>query len=218
MKKLFRSPITSIVLFVIAAGLLVVSSIGGVRAALNIESQFYTAEIVLDEINVALTENGIVVEGDDTLLKQLIPAGEKLVLGKPYDEVLAVRNNGAINEYVRVSVYKYWKKNGEKCVDLDPGLIDLHFVTGQGWIIDEAASTEERTVLYYKTGYLTPKDTAGADSTPFADKLTIKKGAAAKAYEGCECWIEAVVDGVQDHNAADAVNSVWGHNFPGITN
>ena len=63
-------------------------------------------------------------------------------------EELAVINNDAINEYVRVTVYKYWEKDGEKAVDLDPSLINLHFVTG-AWVIDEEASPSERPVLYY---------------------------------------------------------------------
>lgn len=214
MKKIFRSPITSIVLFLIAAGLLISSSIGGVRAALNIQSEDYLAQIKLDEIEVALTENGKIVEGDETLLLSLIPEGESLVLGRTYDEQLGVRNVGAIHEYVRVSVYTYWKKNGEKAVDLDPSLIDLHFVTGAGWVIDREASTEERTVLYYDAGTLAPGD----DSSLFADTLTIDTGAAAKPYENAECWIEAVVDSVQDHNGGDAVTSVWGHNFLGVQN
>lgn len=214
MKKLFRSPITSIALFVVAAGLLVFSSIGGIRAALNIFSEDYIAQIKLDEIQVALTENGIIKEGYDVLLKNLIPEKESLVLGRAYSERLGVRNVGAIDEYVRVYVYHYWKINGEKAVNLDPSLIDLHFVTGQGWTIDEAASTTERTVLYYDAGLLP----VGADSSDFTDTLTIKVGANTKAYEGAEAWIEAVVDSVQNHNGGDAVTSVWGHNFMGVQN
>ena len=213
-KKILRSPITSIVLFLAATALLVTSSIGGVRAALNIQSEDYLAQIKLDEIEVALKENNIIVEGDLTLLNSLIPQGESLVLGKTYDEQLSVQNVGAINQYVRVSVFKYWKKNNVKAVDLDPSLIDLHFVTGNGWIIDEAASTEERTVLYYNAGTLAP----GADLSIFTDTLTVQTGAAAQQYEGAELWIEAVVDGVQDHNGGDAVTSVWGHNFMDVQN
>ena len=54
--KIFRSPVTTIVLFVVAAGLLLSSSIGGTMAILNIQSDDYLAEIVLDEINVGLLE------------------------------------------------------------------------------------------------------------------------------------------------------------------
>ena len=219
LRKIFRSPITSILLFVIAAFLLMYSSIGGTVAVLNIASYDYRAEIVLDEINVGLTERnaGESVSRDipnkGTLLTKLIPEDEKFTLGTTYQEELAVKNTGAIDEYVRVTVYKYWLRDGEKALDLDPSLIDLNFVTGEGWTIDEDASTVERTVLYYYPG---PVDAEGGETSPFTDTLTISTQAGAAKYSEASCHIEAVVDGVQNHNAAAAITSSWGHNFLGI--
>ena len=224
--KIFRSPVTTIVLFVVAAGLLLSSSIGGTMAILNIQSDDYLAEIVLDEINVGLLERN---EGETEprqiannenlfqaerapLLTKLVPEGQTFTPGKTYMEELSVINNGAINEYVRVTVYKYWMKNGKKAVDLDPALIDLHYVTGT-WIIDEAASTDERTVLYYNGG---PLDANGGRSSIFTDTLTVSTEALSSKYAGATANIACVVDGVQNHNAEKAITSAWGHNFLGI--
>ena len=224
--KIFRSPVTTIVLFVIAAGMIISSSIGGTMAILNIQSDDYLAEIVLDEINVGLLERN---EGEtaprqiannvnlwtaetDPLLTKLVPEGQTFTPGKTYMEELSVINNGAIDEYVRVTVYRYWMKDGEKAVDLDPALIDLHFVTGN-WIIDEDASTVERTVLYYNAGAL---DSDGGVSSPFTDTLTVSTQAQSSKYAGATANIACVVDGVQNHNAGKAITSAWGHNFLGI--
>ena len=40
---------------------------------------------------------------------------EKVALGKKYEEKLTVKNSGAIDEYVRVSIVKSWTdKDGNK--------------------------------------------------------------------------------------------------------
>ena len=221
LKKIFLSPITSIILFGIAAALLLTSSIGGTMAVLNISSYDYRAEIVLDEINVGLTERNAgesearQIPNQGELLTKLIPAEQKFTLGTTYPEELAVINTGAINEYVRVTVYKYWLKDGKKAVDLDPSYINLHFVTGTDWVIDPDASTEERTVLYYTPG---PVDASGGVTSAFTDTLRISPMAGSGDYENASCHIEAVVDGVQNHNGGDAITSSWGHNFLGVTN
>ena len=55
-KKILRSPVTSVVLFLAAAALLLSASIGGTQAMLQIFSDDYLAEIELDQIAVGLTE------------------------------------------------------------------------------------------------------------------------------------------------------------------
>ena len=217
-KGVLRSPVTIAVLFVLAIGLLGVGTVGAVQAAPRIQSNDYRAEIVLTNIETALTENGQVVEGDDTLLHSLVPAGEKFAVGKAYDELLAVRNVGTIDEYVRVTVSLYWEDASGKLVDLDPAYIQLHFVEGNGWSIDKEASTPERTVLYYATP-IAP----GEDTTPFADKLAIDakvltevtKTSDGEVYDyskdnGVRFRISAVADAVQTHNGQDAMTGAWG--------
>jgi hypothetical protein len=195
----------------------------GARAALTYFSDDYAANIQLHEIGVTLVENGAAVEGE--LLKGLLAEGEELKLGTAYQEQLNVYNSGVINEYVRVSIHKYWvDSEGEKIRTLSPELIGLNLVNlGTDWLIDQEASTRERTVLYYN------KLLASQSETPlFADKLTIDGSIADRVgetretsggyttitvtyeYDGARFCIEAKVDGVQEHNAQDAIWSAWG--------
>ncbi len=244
-KKRIRaaSPLVTVVLFILAVAMLLGGSIGGTRAALTYYSETYTSRIQMYDIGVGLIENGKEVSwreynsaGDGTwnehtgvLLENMIPEGESLTLGKTYQENLNVRNSGTINQYVRVSIYKYWlDEEGKKLRDLSPDLIDLHLVNlGTDWIEDEGARTEERTVLYYNK--LLYAQGEGASETPlFADSLTINDSIAKKVtqeakqegnyttilttydYDGVKFQIEVEVDAVQEHNAEDAIWSAWG--------
>lgn len=69
---------------------------------------------------------------------------------KAYDEALTVQNSGSIDTFVRVILTKSWTDaDGNKNTRLSPDLIDLNLLTDNGWVIDESATTRERTVLYY---------------------------------------------------------------------
>lgn len=147
----------------------------------------------------------------------------KLQLGTKYKEELSVKNTGTIDEYVRVRVYKNWtKKDGTKETTLSPSLIILN-MTKNGWIIDEENSTEERTVLYWpkilKVGAQTPalSDTLMIDDSigkKVTESTKTKDGVTKKSttfnYDGVKFNLEAEVDAVQTHNAADAIKSAWG--------
>lgn len=187
-------------------------------------------------------QNGNWETGGDELLSTMLPKDEKgdyvedLKIDKKYKEKLKVKNSGAIGEYVRVTVYKYWTDGSGKGRnrDLNPEYIDLEFVnTGkdEDWLIDEDASTEERTVLYYRS--VLP---VGEETSPFTDSITIDKAIRNMAeetvsetvtetgnvketttikkstyvYDGKEFCVEVEVDAVQDHNAEDAILSAWG--------
>ena len=245
MKKVFRSPIFSAALLLLAVFLLAFGSVGGTRAALNIESDIYDSQIRLGNISVALLENEKFIASDGQrgdILTSLVGEGESFQIGRSYDTVLQVQNSapsieqGGIAQMVRVSVYKYWVNHngrrlendwidgeGKKKVFLDPDLIDLHFVTGNGWVIDDEVSvgSKERSVLYYQN-ILNPGET----STPFADKLTVKsdvlkyvketitedgsKTVYNYAYNGIGFVVEVQVDAVQTHNGDAARISAWG--------
>ena len=259
MREFLRSPATSIALLVLAAALLLIGTIGAVQAAPRIQSQDYRAQVVLTDIETALTEYSasvteenqvtgeethmIVREGDDQLLDEekshfLADNGDdQIKIGKTYTYKLGVRNiaqvtddqrkGNGIPQYVRVTVNKYWvlvDENGEPLKDnngvvkqcnLNPAFIDLHFVEGDGWIIDKDASTPERTVLYYK-GILDPGD----DSSEFTDTLTIDSAVLTAVtkdagknkydYKNVQFRIKATVDAVQTHNGTDAMTSAWG--------
>lgn len=189
------SPVVTIVTFVLGLVLLFSGSIGGARAALTYYSENYTSRVQMFDIGVTLLENGEKIsyrdfngernewsEASGALLEHLLPEGEKAIkLGQTYKEELKVQNTGTINQYVRVTIYKYWVDvkeetidgetvltDGGKRRDLDTDYIDLNVLTDTGWIEDTASSTDERTVLYYSRLL-----EAGQESALFADTLTI---------------------------------------------
>lgn len=238
-KKLMTSPAGTLGAFALSVVLLAFSSVGGARAALTYYSETYTSRVQMYDIGVTLLENdkeiswrnydsrkdnGSWLEEKGVLLEDMVPEGEKFRIGVWYPEELKVRNSGTINQYVRVSLYKYWlDENGVKVQTLTPDLIDLELLTDNGWMIDEESSTDERTILYYSQVLET-----GEVSPAFADRLKIDQSVTAKVtqttektengskitttydYDGVQFCIEATVDAVQEHNVEDAVWSAWG--------
>ena len=181
-KKFITSPAGTMGAFALAVGLLASSSVGGARAALTYYSETYTSRVQMYDIGVTLLENdkeiswrnydsrkdnGSWLEEKGVLLENMVPEGEKFKIGVWYPEELKVMNSGTINQYVRVSLYKYWlDENGEKVQTLTPDLIDLELQTDNGWMIDEESSTDERTILYYNRVLET-----GETSPAFAGRL-----------------------------------------------
>lgn len=226
-----------VILLAAAAVLLGASAVGSAQAALTYYSETYTAQVTVSNIGVSLLENGKAVshrdyiendkwdENTGVLLENMLEKDEKVALGKTYKEELSVKNSGTIDTYVRVILTKSWKDaDGVKNPELSPKLIDLNLITGGSWIVDEDASTAERTVLYYKDIL-----TAGETSPLFADTLRIDPSIGTKVtetvvtddgtyktityvhtYDGYTFNIEAEVDSVQTHNAAAAIKSAWG--------
>ncbi len=222
-KRKTRYPLWMLIALGAAVVVFLISAVGGTRAALNIESEGYVTEFEMYHIGITLNENKEKVAPTGKLLSALTD----YEYGTKYPEVLTVTNSGAIDEYVRVTVYKYWTDaDGNKLRDLDPDYIELNFLTGDKWIVDEEYSKDpERTVLYYKD-ILAPGET----SDPFTDTILIngeiKKFVSrteAKdeetgytvvtntyTYNGKLFCVEVQADGVQTHNAEDAVLSAWG--------
>ena len=234
-KKKFPFRVTTAVLLSASAVLLIGSTVGSTRAALTYYSENYGAEVTVSNIGVSLLENGETVSRRDydsngewnetsgALLADL--QEETIVPGKAYDEALAVSNSGSIDSYVRVILNKSWTDSeGSTDPNLSPDLIDLNLLTDNGWIIDEDASTAERTILYYTNilpaGETTPalSDTVRIDPA-VADKVTeevatdkngYKTITFTYAYDGYTFELEAEVNAVQTHNAQDAIKSAWG--------
>ena len=238
-KKFIASPKVSLAALVLAVALLLFSSVGGARAALTYYSETYASRVQMYNIGVTLMENGNKIswrdynssadgtwnEATGTLLANLVPEGEQFKIGKKYQEELSVFNSGTINQYVRVSLYRYWlDKDGNKMQNLSPSLMNLNLVNlGSDWLLDEEATTTERTVLYYNKVL-----NVGATSPNFTDSLMIDNMVATKVtqtsttengfttittvydYDGVQFCIEAKVDAVQEHNAEDAIWSAWG--------
>lgn len=226
-----------------ACVLLLCSTIGSTRAALTYYSDNYVAEITVSQIGVSLMENGAAVssrdyDGDEwkittnndntdsngstavsgTLLTNMLGEGEQLALNKKYAEKLTVQNSGSIDEYVRVRIYRYWMKDGQKVTSLSPELIDLNFTNTDKWIKSQD-ETAECIELFHK-GALA----AGAETEAFADTIRIDGRLASEAsvetkgntitttykYDGVEFHVDVEVDAVQTHNAQDAIKSAWG--------
>lgn len=234
-KKKFPFRVTTAVLLSASAVLLIGSTVGSTRAALTYYSENYGAEVTVSNIGVSLLENGETVSRRDydsngewnetsgALLADL--QEETIVPGREYDEALAVSNSGSIDSYVRVILNKSWTDSeGNTDPNLSPELIDLNLLTDNGWIIDEDASTAERTILYYTNilpaGETTPalSDTVRIDPA-VADKVTeevttdengYKTITFTYAYDGYTFELEAEVNAVQTHNAQDAIKSAWG--------
>ena len=216
-----------------AALLLVGSTVGSTRAALTYYSENYSAQMNMQSIGVSLLENDKVVSSRDyvsnnewkgtsqgTLLTNLLGKDETFTPGKKYNEAISVKNSGTIDTFVRVIITKSWQdEKGNKYTNLSPDLIELNFLTDNGWQIAKDQSTTERTVLYYT------KAVAAGDSTPaLSDTIRIKPSIAKDVtkhvdgntitytykYNGYTFHIDAEVDAVQTHNAKDAIKSAWG--------
>lgn len=237
LKKFMFSPKGTLAVFGAAMVLLLLSSVGGARAALTYYSENHDTQIETQYIGVSLVEKGsdgkdIVVakteksssdqvdEGNLTLPE--IKADEKAKVGKTYAEELSVVNSGQIDQYVRVTVYKSWEKEEEKDgktqtvkqTDLYPSYIELGYAPG--WTVDSSATTQERTVLYYTGGPV-----GHNASVPVVNSIRINpavsdivktddNGVITYSYQGCSFKIEVEVDAVQTHNAEDAILSAWG--------
>ena len=253
-KKWFRTPLITGLAFAVAAGLLVFSGIGIARAVPRITTEDYRSELGLKYIGITLRENGNDVAARDydyekndgswtgtvsgTLLADMLEETDgKLVLNNDYEEKLSVKNSGNINEYVRVSIYRYWlgKDGKTKQPDLTPDLIHLSLdgadlddpdTTQYGsWIKDAESTTPERVVLYYD-GLLNSGDETGL----FADTIRIDNKLATAVrqeqegntiytiyeYDGVSFCLKVTADAVQEHNAKDAMISAWGKAPAGI--
>ena len=226
-RKNTRVPIWMVLCLVLFSVLLLHGSVNEARAVLSIKSDDYSAVFETSHIGITLNENGspIVTTGDGKA--QLLSKLTKYNYGTVYPEELTVTNSGSIDEFVRVTVYQYWRdEKGNKRMDLNPAYIDLKFVTGSGWVIDpEYSKDPERTVLYYTA--LLP---SGATSSPFASEIsingdikrfytqTVEKDENTGytvitneyLYNGKQFCVEIQADGVQTHNAEDAILSAWG--------
>lgn len=239
LKRFIKSPTATMLAFLLAVGLLLFSTIGGARAALTYFSDTYVSRVQMSNIGVTLLENGNAIskrdynktsdgtwdESTGVLLANMLEKGEEFKVGKKYKEELNVQNSGTIDQYVRVSIYKYWVKKDDKQQTLSPGLIDLNLVNvGSDWILDKTSSTDERTVLYYSKLLK-----EGETTSLFADSIKVDKMVASKVtetiikeegnkktikttydYDGMQFCVEAKVDAVQNHNAEDAIWSAWG--------
>lgn len=173
--------------------------------------------------------------GEDRSPQIFLGTDTSIIPGKIYKEAISARNSGQIDEYVRMTIRRYWtnpkgekvfgtNQKGTSTQGLSPALIDLHLINEDVWILDKKASTEERMVFYYKDLLK-----VNADTKPLCDTIRIDPSIAEKAtqkkttgengvtriqttydYDGWQFCVEAQVDAVQNHNIVDAAKSAWG--------
>lgn len=246
MKKKKRAiPKKTALLLGLAAVLLLGSTVGSTRAALTYYSENYVAGVEMSSIGLTLLENGTKVgernydkngawmESSADLLTGLTAqeASGKLVPGKHYEEKLTVSNSGNIDSYVRLIVTTRWLDKEKKEVPvttLDPGLIELHVPDGSGWVEDESARTQERSI-WYLNGIL-----KAGEAKDFSDYLRISPEIQDEmtesvetadgmttytyvyAYDGYSFRVQVSAEAVQTHNAADAAKSAWGENLSDV--
>ncbi len=240
MKKLFRTPLATGILFVLALALLLFGSVGGARAALTEQSLIHYSNLETSSISVALMERPKAgqpaesVSGDGYGVMKIksgdmvnLVGDKELKLGKNYNLPMSVSNDGLIDEYVRVTVYKYWVTpagtvydhgwfagGGAKDRSLDPTKIELTFP--DDWTEDDGALTEERRVFYYAST-LAPGEAVEFPmtvkiSSSVAGEVTIDPdtGKYVYTYNGKGFVLEIQADAVQTHNGDDARISSWG--------
>ena len=240
-KKHRLTPLKAALASLLAAGFM----FGGVqttRAALTVRSDYIEAEAGMQRIAINLVENGSVVSDKGTLTLNK-PESEDFKYGKKYDEELAVSvPSTSIDQYVRVIVTKYWKvdpgKTG-KLFQASPESIHLYFPEGNsGWVsVGNGGQTtttsgeyayntpsKETTILYYKgivgSGETTPPFCSAiqADGELKLVETREEDGQTVYIFDGMEFVIEVEAQGVQTHNAKDAITSAWGSEAAAIIN
>lgn len=161
----------------------------------------------------------------------LLGADAQMVPGKPYDEMITVRNASSMDEYVRVTIYKNWSNaDGTKLdnAQLSPDLIELG-INKEDWLYSESESTPERAV-YYLTSVLPQGADAPAlvNSIALSSDVVTNKDALTKAAQNlglvtttvegdvtttsiaANINLAARVDSVQTNSVRAAAKSAWG--------
>ena len=207
MKKKVRFSKRTTALIVAAVLLFAGGGVAGTRAALTIQSEYYRAEFYLNHLQVHLLENGEDVceraghrntlDTQDkevgelaTALKYEHKVGKDEVLGKvepgmAYQEVIQAQNGSDIDEFVRVTIRKYWMEKDEdgnlvKSSALNPDRIKLYYgeegkYNSEYWTLNKKENldkngkrSKETSTYYYKTDL-----SSGEKSQPLFNKLKI---------------------------------------------
>lgn len=215
-----------------AIALLAISAVGSTRAALtqteNMQYNLSVSDLSVDLYEIQAKEFVSVSDGGK-LLSTLVGEGEKFQIGKTYTEQTAFSNDGNYDAYVRVIITKSWKDGTVKDTTLDPALIDVTMADSGAWYKDEAASTQEREVYYYKTVVAAPErdednNIVALDYVPITSTISVKNDVTQIVtkngttgnitttydYDGKSFDLDIEVDALQTHNAVDAAKASWG--------
>lgn len=179
-------------LLIAAALLLVSGTVTGARAAFIAQSDLYKAQFFVNHLEAHLYENGKDVCEKSGTLADIETLGT-VDPGKAYDEVIQAKNSKDVDQYVRITIRKYWLRevkdeNGnviavEKATDLSPSLIKLTYngseYNSTDWVRDESdlERDENNNLLPHETETFYYKTKLGANdlSAPLFDKLMIDR-------------------------------------------
>ncbi len=219
LKTFFSKPIVLLAL----AAMLLVSGIGSTQAAITAYSENYVADVDVPNVGVDI------LEGGQTVTEILGAIDEEIILGKTYEEVLTAKNTGKADSYLRVIIKKHWEDaEGEKDRTLSPEYIELTLANlGTDWILDQEASTAERTVLYYKHPTASGEETTNFTSSlridnAFETTVSVDKKVEQKdggtfttltythPFKDYTFHVEVEADAVQLFEAVKAIKSEWG--------
>ena len=155
--------------------------------------------------------------------------------GRTYKEEISAENGSDINQYVRLTVRKYWVDNkGKKSTVMDPALIKLSYngkdYNSGAWQKNKKESTKEADTYYLtnmlgakasspllfneltidKTVYQlgNEKTTTTKSTTPEGQSVTVIEYS--YDYDDFTFYIEADVQAIQTHNVNDAISALWG--------
>ena len=209
-KKQF--PLYLLVMALVGMTLLVFSTVKQTTAVLNIESGDYDSKLEMKEMSLALVDK----DGKDPSKIEV----EDFNIGVDNKISVAVKNDGKIDEYVRVVVYKYWEKDGSKDPAKDASLISL-VVSSALWKEDTDAATDERQIFYYtkplevgevSEELLSAFTVDGKVKNNMSVTVDEEKGVVTVSYDynGYSAVLDIEADGVQTHNYDKAARSAWG--------
>ena len=157
----------------------------------------------------------------------------EVIPGKKYEERIAARNGSDINEYVRLTVKKYWVDSDKnKDTRMDPELIKLSYggkaYNSSAWAINEKEHTKESDTYYLRNMLSGGETSADLFDTLQIDAAVYDLGDVKTTtthtdtnktvitykydYDDFTFYIEADVQAIQTHNVNDAIGSLWGVN------
>lgn len=185
-------------------------SITGFSYAAIVSSTDTTKDVSTSNLDISLvqtSEGGQATESEDGTIG--FDYG-KVVPGTTIDESMAVKAGvSSKDSYVRVTVNRYWSKDGQKSINddiLDPTSIELK-ANSSDWIMVEDPDDLEVVYFYYKlplsanqvTSNLVDGFTLLADGTENSNK-----------YSGYSSHIDFFAEGVQVLAGKDAMLAEWG--------
>lgn len=160
----------------------------------------------LDIELVQISKDGNLIKSEDGILG--FDYG-KVVPGTTIDEKVAIKAaDSSKSAYVRVTVNRYWQKDGKKDSEqiIKPSAIEL-ISSDDNWIMMEDQSDSEVVYFYYRL----PLDTGDLSSNLIEGfKILPKIEGNSNRYAGYSCHIDFFAEGVQVVAGKEAMLAEWG--------